>query len=170
MITLHTSTAAETLALGQWIGERLPVPAIVGLDGDLGAGKTWMAKGLVRGIGDYDNEFVKSPAYNLIHEYRIPTPTQTVSVFHIDFYRLDALTDTDYLLFSEYLERPDALCLIEWASKFLKDLTPHYLSLTLSLPDLDHPTHRLIQVTPVGESAPYNDLLTALSHYAHVDS
>ena len=169
MITLKTSSPAETLALGRWIGERLPVPAIVGLDGDLGAGKTWMAKGLVRGIGDYDEEFVKSPAYNLIHEYRIPTATQTVSVFHIDFYRLDALSDTDYLLFSEYLERPDAICLVEWASKFLNALTPSYLSLTLSLCDLAHPTCRVVGASVAGNTTAFDDLLTALPHYAHPD-
>ena len=169
MITLNTAHADETLALGQWIGQRLPVPAVVGLDGDLGTGKTWMAKGLVRGIGDYDDEFVKSPAYNLIHEYRVATATGTVSVFHIDFYRLDALSDTDYLLFSEYLERPDAICLVEWASKFLKHLVPGYLSLTLSLCGLDTPTCRAVQATTVGDAAPYHTLLTELPHYAHAD-
>lgn len=169
MITVHTSDAAETLALGRWIGERLPVSSIVGLDGDLGVGKTWMAKGLVRGIGAYDDAFVKSPAYNLIHEYRVATATQTLSVFHIDFYRLDALSDTDYLLFSEYLERPDAICLIEWASKYLHTLTPSYLSLTLSLCDRAHPACRVVRAATVGPTTRYDDLLTALPRYAHAD-
>lgn len=169
MIELNTTNAEETLALGQWIGRRLPVPAVVGLDGDLGTGKTWMAKGLVRGIGDYEDAFVKSPAYNLIHEYRVATATGTISVFHIDFYRLDALSDTDYLLFSEYLERPDAICLVEWASKFLKLLVPGYLSLTLSLCGLADPTCRTVHATTVGATDAYDTLLTALPHYAHAN-
>jgi len=169
MLELRTSNATETLALGRWIGQRLPVPAVVGLDGDLGTGKTWMAKGLVQGIGAYDDEFVKSPAYNLIHEYRVETEAQTVSVFHIDFYRLDTLTDTDYLLFAEYLERPDAVCLVEWASKFLKDLVPGYLSITLSLCGLADPTCRVVRAASVSASDPYAALLTALPDYAHAD-
>ena len=169
MITLNTANAEETLALGQWIGQRLPVPAVVGLDGALGTGKTWMAKGLVRGVGDYEQEFVKSPAYNLIHEYRVETPSGAVSVFHIDFYRLDTLSDTDYLLFSEYFERPDAICLVEWASKFLKHLVPGYLSLTLSLCDTADPTCRVIQAMTVGAADPYHALLTELPRYAHAD-
>ena len=169
MIELSTSNAAETLALGQWIGQRLRAPAVVGLDGDLGAGKTWMAKGLVRGLGDYDDEFVKSPAYNLIHEYRVEAEAGTLSIFHIDFYRLDALSDTDYLLFSEYLERPDAVCLVEWASKFLKELTPGYLSITLSLCRLADPACRVVRVAAVGETSAYDELLTDLSHHAYAD-
>ncbi len=169
MIELRTSNAAETLALGQWIGRRLPVPAVVGLDGDLGVGKTWMAKGLVRGLGDYDDEFVKSPAYNLIHEYRVETTAGALSVFHIDFYRLDTLSDTDFFLFSEYLERPDAVCLIEWASKFLKELTPGYLSITLSLCGLADPTCRRVRAATVGDTAAYDELLTDLPDYAHAD-
>ena len=169
MIELTTSNAAETLALGRWIGSRLPAPAVVGLDGDLGVGKTWMAKGLVRGLGDYDDEFVKSPAYNLIHDYRVETEAGPRSVFHIDFYRLDTLSDTDYLLFSEYLERPDAVCLVEWASKFLHDLTPGYLSITLSLCGPAEPTCRVVRAAVVGEATAYNQLLDALSRYAHAD-
>ena len=169
MIELSTSDAAETLTLGRWIGHRLPVPAVVGLDGDLGTGKTWMAKGLVRGLGAYDDEFVKSPAYNLIHEYRVETDAEMLPVFHIDFYRLDTLSDTDYLLFSEYLERPDAVCLVEWAAKFLKTLTPGYLSITLSLCGLADPTCRVVRAAAVGNTTAYDDLLTDLPHYAHAD-
>ena len=71
MIELTTPQAAETLELGRRIGRRLAPGMPVGLDGDLGAGKTWMAKGLVQGIGDYDETLVKSPAYNLVHEYPV---------------------------------------------------------------------------------------------------
>ena len=169
MIELSTANAAETLALGQWIGQRLHAPAVVGLDGDLGTGKTWMAKGLVRGLGAYDDAFVKSPAYNLIHEYRVETAAGVLSVFHIDFYRLDALSDTDYLLFSEYFERPDAVCLVEWASKFLNELTPGYLSITLSLCGLAEPTCRVVRAATGGDTTAYNALLTDLSHHAYAD-
>ena len=169
MIELRTSNAAETLALGRWIGSRLPMPAVVGLDGDLGVGKTWMAKGLVRGLGDYEDEFVKSPAYNLIHDYRIETAAGMLSVFHIDFYRLDTLSDTDYLLFSEYLERPDAVCLVEWASKFLKELTPGYLSITLSLCGAADPACRVVRAEAAGTTTAYDALLSELAHYAHAD-
>lgn len=162
MIHVRTKNASETWRLGRWLGERLPLGSVVGLDGDLGTGKTWMAKGIVRGAGDCDDEIVKSPAFNLVHEYRLTTENGPFSVVHIDFYRLDELSDPDFFLFSEYLERPGAICLVEWAEKFLRELVPAFLSVRLSLAAGEGPTHRDVRVSLIGESDLYDVLLEEL--------
>jgi len=166
MIRLCTAHESATLALGEWIGARLAAGAVVGLDGDLGAGKTWMAKGLVRGIGEVDDELVKSPAFNLVHEYRIAGRRPPLSVYHVDFYRLDALSEMDFLLFSEYFERPDAICLVEWASKFLRQLVAEYLSIALWPDPAGDPARRVIEVALVGATSAYDPLLHELQDHA----
>ncbi len=167
MISLTTHEAAETQELGEWIGRRLAPGTTVGLDGDLGAGKTWMAKGLVRGIGDYDETLVKSPAYNLVHEYPVARDGAIQPVIHIDFYRLEELTDTDFMLFSEYFERPEAIALVEWARKFLVELVPDYLSVTLSPCPGGDADCRQISIGVTGSG--YEELLVELEAYANAD-
>ncbi len=160
-VQFHTASPRETLILGEKIGSRLPQGSVVGLDGPLAAGKTWIAKGIVQGIGSHDPSLVKSPAYNLIHEYHLECPAW--HVFHIDFYRLDELSLPDTLLFSEILDRPDAICLVEWAGKFLGDLVPSYLSIALSRPGT--PGHRDVTIEVMGSSAEYANLLCHLSNH-----
>ena len=165
MIHLTTHQASETLELGKWLGRRLTPGMTIGLDGDLGAGKTWMAKGLVQGIGDFDETLVKSPAFNLVHEYPVARGSTIQPVIHIDFYRLEELGDTDFLLFSEYFERPEAILLVEWANRFLVELAPDYLSITLTAPAGSETDRREIAISVVG--AGYDPLLKELATYAH---
>ncbi len=168
MIRLTTHAASETLRLGRWIGRRLKPGATVGLDGDLGAGKTWMAKGLVQGIGGFDPTLVKSPAFNLVHEYPVARGEAVQPVIHIDFYRLETLTATDFLLFVEYFERPEAFVLVEWASRFLAELVPGYLSVTLTGCTGGEEECRQVEITSVGPG--YDALLGDLEGYENADS
>ena len=159
----HTTRPEETLALGAVIGACLTVGQVVGLDGPLAAGKTWIAKGIVQGIGRCDQALIKSPAYNLIHEY--PLETAPWFICHMDFYRLPTLSPADALLFSEVLERTDAICLVEWASKFLGDLVPDYLSVTLA--KTGTAGERTIQVKAHGASEQYVTLARRIHADAH---
>lgn len=156
----------ETARFGRWLGSRLPSPAIVGLDGPLGAGKTWLAKGIVCGIGRFDAALVKSPAYNLIHEYVMEDAPRTV--FHIDFYRLEVLTDHDALLFLEILEKPDGIVLVEWAARHLGVLAPEFLSVTLETGASAH--SRVLTVREVGARSRYGSIIEACRSYADPDS
>lgn len=162
MIRLRTQSADDTLRLGERIGRRLPRGAVVGLDGELGTGKTWTAKGLVRGIGDFDDELVKSPAYNLVHEYPVARDGETVPVIHIDFYRLPELSPTDRLLFEEYFGHEDRIVIVEWAGKFLVELAPVYLSVALSLCPKGDADCRDVEVAVVGGSDLYEGVLDDL--------
>ncbi|HUF78799.1 MAG TPA: tRNA (adenosine(37)-N6)-threonylcarbamoyltransferase complex ATPase subunit type 1 TsaE [Thermoanaerobaculia bacterium] len=166
MIRLRTQSAAETLRLGVRIGRLLLPGSVVGLDGDLGTGKTWMAKGLVRGIGDFDDELVKSPAYNLVHEYAVAREGGALPVVHIDFYRLEELTATDRQLFEEYFGREEAIVIVEWAGRFLAELAPAYLAIGLALCADGDPECRDLSIGAVGDPGRYDRVLRELAEPA----
>ena len=79
------------------------------LIGDLGAGKTTLAKGIAKGLGIAPEE-VTSPTFTLIHEY-------SDRLYHIDLYRLDDERAVARLGLEELFER-DAVVLIEWGERF----------------------------------------------------
>lgn len=103
-----TSTSPEqTLALGQKMGEMLRGAAgLIYMTGDLGAGKTKLTQGIVKGLG-FDAE-VTSPTFALIHEYGPES-----EVIHADLYRLDSYEELQEIGFEEYLD-DDHLILCEW--------------------------------------------------------
>jgi tRNA threonylcarbamoyladenosine biosynthesis protein TsaE len=67
--TYHTETEEETIALGEKLAAELPAAVVVLLIGQLGAGKTTLAKGIVKGLGAANPDDVSSPTFTLIHEY-----------------------------------------------------------------------------------------------------
>jgi tRNA threonylcarbamoyladenosine biosynthesis protein TsaE len=75
----QTRNEEETIQLGREIAARLPKRAVVLLIGNLGAGKTTLAKGIVSGLGAAKPEDVTSPTFTLIHEYG-------AGVYHVDLY------------------------------------------------------------------------------------
>jgi tRNA threonylcarbamoyladenosine biosynthesis protein TsaE len=116
MKSLKTYSEEETIELGRRIAGELPRRAVVLLIGDLGAGKTTLAKGIVSGLGAAPAEEVSSPTFTLIHEYGAGR------VYHIDLYRLDTPAQVATLGLEEIFER-DALVLMEWGERF-PDLLP----------------------------------------------
>lgn len=142
------------------MGARLPDEAIVGLDGPLGVGKTILAKGLASGLGVPEATHVISPAYNLVLEYDCGPNT----LVHIDFFRLNSLSPADTQMFTEILERPDSIVLVEWASKFLYDLADGYLSIVLDRQT--EPSTRLITIQTVGETSAYTNLIREIKAHA----
>jgi len=107
-----TGTEEETVALGERLARDLPSRAAVLLIGNLGAGKTTLAKGIVKGLGAAEPDEVSSPTFTLIHEYGDP-----VRVYHIDLYRLEHPAELDALGLDEIFER-QAVCLVEWGERF----------------------------------------------------
>ena len=98
------------MSLGEKLAHRLPSRAVVLLIGDLGAGKTTLAKGIVKGLAAAAPDDVSSPTFTLIHEYG---PT----VYHIDLYRLDEEREVATLGLEEIFEK-EAVILIEWGERF----------------------------------------------------
>jgi tRNA threonylcarbamoyladenosine biosynthesis protein TsaE len=136
-----TNSAQETIDLGRALGTHLQAGDILGLIGELGAGKTTLVKGIALGLGVKEKEEISSPTFVLIKEYsgRIP-------LFHFDLYRLDLSTDIRLLGVEEYLF-DQGVCVIEWAEK-MKMLLPDYLQVHL---ELKGPTKRAITLRPLSK-------------------
>jgi len=111
MKSVETHSEEETIELGKRIAAELPRRAVVLLIGNLGAGKTTLAKGIVSGLGAAAPEEVSSPTFTLIHEYG------DGRVYHIDLYRLDTAAQVATLGLDEIFDR-DAVVLIEWGERF----------------------------------------------------
>jgi tRNA threonylcarbamoyladenosine biosynthesis protein TsaE len=109
--TYRTASEAETIALGERLAGGLPPRGVVLLIGNLGAGKTTLAKGIVNGLGAAAADEVSSPTFTLIHEYG------EGRVYHVDLYRLDEPRQVATLGLDEIFER-DGLVLIEWGERF----------------------------------------------------
>ena len=112
VLRFETESDEETRELGRRLAARLPPAGVVLLIGELGAGKTTLAKGITEGRGAARADEVSSPTFTLIHEYGEP-----VSIYHIDLYRLDSLDEVQRLGLEELFDRP-ALVLLEWAERF----------------------------------------------------
>ena len=110
--TYRTRSEEETIALGETLAARLGPRSLVLLIGGLGAGKTTIAKGIVKGLGAARPDAVSSPTFTLVHEYGDPP-----AVYHVDLYRLDERVELDSLGLDEILDR-DAVVLVEWGDRF----------------------------------------------------
>ncbi len=125
----ETASEQETVALGARLAHELPRRGVVLLIGNLGAGKTTLAKGIVAGLSAAEPDEVSSPTFTLIHEYGFP-----VRVYHIDLYRLETPAEVATLGLDEIFDR-DAVVLIEWGERFPQLMPPDRIEIRLeSLP------------------------------------
>jgi tRNA threonylcarbamoyladenosine biosynthesis protein TsaE len=115
MATFISHSPAETAALGESWGHAAEPGWVVGLCGDLGAGKTQLVKGLARGLGI--SEGVRSPTFVLVNLY----DGGRLSLFHLDLYRLASLEQILAAGLEEYLN-PSGVTVIEWAERWLGEI------------------------------------------------
>ncbi|MGA2132554.1 MAG: tRNA (adenosine(37)-N6)-threonylcarbamoyltransferase complex ATPase subunit type 1 TsaE [Bryobacteraceae bacterium] len=125
MPVFRTASEEETIALGERLAQTLPRGATVLLIGNLGAGKTTLTKGIVKGLGAAQPEEVSSPTFTLIHEYGSPPV-----VYHVDLYRLESARDAATLGLDELFDSP-AMVLIEWGEKFPELMPLHSIEIRL---------------------------------------
>ena len=109
-----TGSAEETIALGRLLAAELRSARLVMLRGELGAGKTTLAKGIAEGLQAAAHEDVTSPTFTLIHEYR----GTEVNIFHVDLYRIETQRELDTLGLDELIAEQGNLVLLEWGEKF----------------------------------------------------
>lgn len=109
---LATASAAETLKFGEQLGATFKNELyVVTLEGNLGAGKTLLTKGIAKGLAVPDWYYLNSPTFTLINEYRGRLP-----LYHFDLYRLGDADELFALGFNDYLAEPGVL-VIEWPEK-----------------------------------------------------
>ena len=109
-MTRFLAAEADTLALGAVLARGLRPGMVIYLSGDLGAGKTTLARGVLRGLGI--TERVKSPTFTLLELYTI----SSLYLYHFDFYRFNHSDEWADAGFREYFNR-ESVCLVEWPEK-----------------------------------------------------
>ena len=112
MATLISHSPDETFALGEAWGRDAACGLVIGLSGDLGAGKTQLVKGLARGLGIAAR--VQSPTFTLVNHYA----GGRLSLSHLDLYRLENVAQILAAGLEEYLE-PAGVAVIEWIERWL---------------------------------------------------
>lgn len=128
-------STAQTQRLGAKLGSLVAPGDVILLEGPLGSGKTMLTQGIAEGLGITD--YITSPSFTLINEYRLRDSGGRLPLYHIDLYRLgDAAKEGVAMGMEEYIYG-DGLCVIEWADR---------------APDLTPPDHLLIRMSIVTDT------------------
>lgn len=140
--TLNWPTPGVTSAAGALLAACLQPGDMVGLVGDLGAGKTLFTQGVAVGLGLGPDVRVTSPTFTLINEYR----GGRLTIYHADLYRLERESELDDIGLDEICRRGDGVVLVEWSDR-LPALPRDHLLVSIAVAG---PEERRVTVTPLG--------------------
>ena len=132
-------------AWGRALGAVLPRPAVITLEGDLGAGKTTLARALCEGVGVTDLSAVTSPTFALVQQYDAPGGP----VVHADLYRLRTDAELDALGWDEIVTSA-AVLLIEWPERAMSSIPASRISIVLEHDPVDS-LRRVLRVHALGD-------------------
>lgn len=118
-IELFTNSKEETIELGKKISESLFPGSVITLNGDLGAGKTTITKGIGLGLGI--EEEINSPTFNILKCYF----NKKLNLYHIDAYRLEDVSEEGKNIGLEEVIEGDGVAIIEWP-EFIKEMIPFH--------------------------------------------
>jgi tRNA threonylcarbamoyladenosine biosynthesis protein TsaE len=142
-LTLDLADDAATTRLGAAIARRLRSGDAVCLSGPLGAGKSTLARGLIRALTRPDEE-VPSPTFTLVQFYETPD----FSLAHFDLYRLAGPDEVEEIGLDEALD--NGAVLIEWPERLEGRLPDHRLDIEIAMAGAGGRDHRLARLTPHG--------------------
>ena len=120
-VEITTASTAETLELGKKLGRMLAAGDVVALSGPLGAGKTYLTKGIALGLGPKDSRAVRSPTFVLVSELE-----GRLKLYHVDAYRLAGAAELQALGSDEFLFS-DGVTVVEWAERVAAALPREHL-------------------------------------------
>jgi tRNA threonylcarbamoyladenosine biosynthesis protein TsaE len=118
----------QTQELGKSLAGLLCAGDNIILNGNLGSGKTLFTKGIASGLGVKRPEYVNSPSFVIAKEYK----GRRIRLYHFDLYRLDDLSDIEYLGVKDYLNG-EGVVVIEWAERMRKLLPQEYLDINIGI-------------------------------------
>lgn len=121
-------SAAQTIRIGQRLGELLGAGDLILLLGDFGTGKTHLIKGIAHGLGSAD--LVNSPSFVLINQYRAGPQHHGMPIYHADLYRIETPNELIGIGLEEAWAG-DGVCLIEWAEQAGERLPHQHLAIYL---------------------------------------
>ena len=124
----HSTT--QTQRIGSRLGEMLQAGDVVLLQGPLGSGKTLLTQGIAQGLGITD--YVTSPSFTLINEYRTRDCGGRLPLYHVDLYRLADATGEAIAMGTEEYLYGDGVCVVEWAERAPDILPAQHLLIRLS--------------------------------------
>ena len=151
LCTVVSKSARQTMSWGKNLGKLIQGGEIIGLVGELGAGKTCFVRGFAEGVEVGKDAWVRSPTFTLINEYNGRLP-----VYHIDLYRVGERAQQDGLNLREYLYG-DGVSLIEWFEYLPADEVDEFLQINLA-----HLGGARRQLTFVARGARYEKLMKNL--------
>lgn len=108
---MYLEDDTSTLELGACVARLCRAPLVIHLRGELGAGKTTFARGLIRALGHSGR--VKSPTFSLQESYII----ENTRLFHFDLYRIQDPGELEFIGIRDAAGEADAICLIEWPER-----------------------------------------------------
>lgn len=162
-VTVRTTSADETRAMGAALSELARAGDVVLLSGDLGAGKTTFTQGFGRGLGV--DERITSPTFTLAREYR-----GRLMLHHLDVYRLEQLVEVLDLGLPELLDS-GGVVVVEWGDSIRPALPADFLEIRLRFVDGGGDDERVFELGGVGPSwsARGRALATALARWMEDD-
>ncbi len=144
--SLRTHSAAETREVGVRMGRCLKGRNVILLDGELGSGKTILAKGIYCGLGGRDEEQILSPSYTLVHLH----DDADVPIYHVDLFRLEkpgAIMGLDY---EDFLFLNPGTTIVEWPRE-ARDLLEEGDYLHVQFQPGASPEERILTLSSAGE-------------------
>ena len=150
-LKMISRSASQTRKWGRQLGRLLRGGEIIGLRGDLGAGKTCFVRGVTEGLEVDEQAWVRSPSFTLINEYdgRVP-------IFHIDLYRIAGASELEELNLREYFFS-HGVSLVEWFDHLPEGEVTEYLEIRL-----EHVSDKERRLAFVGHGKSYEALVGKL--------
>lgn len=142
-LRIKSNSVEETMKFASKLGELVSAPAIILLQGDLGAGKTHFVKGFAKGLGSED--YVTSPTFTIMNTYE----GGKCPLYHFDMYRLASAEEGEEAGLAEYFDKStlNGISIVEWPDNVKGLITGSVLQITIN--KLEDDNSRLIEVEEV---------------------
>ncbi|MCH9630560.1 MAG: tRNA threonylcarbamoyladenosine biosynthesis protein TsaE [Chlamydiia bacterium] len=127
----RTTSAKQTLRIGEEIASKITNPCAICFSGDLGAGKTTLIKGIIHALNKTNINEIQSPTFVYMTPYEETTQKDGLPICHFDLYRLSSESEFEALGFHDYLDSK-YLCLFEWPDKIPSLFTKDTLLITIA--------------------------------------